>query len=108
MPMIEPPSDEALCRCVRIAKMVGKCVYVVAEDGQWLPTEGDGPPRESASGEYYEVFPTGGRIQRRQVGTHTLLDEIWWADLMMRQYKREKVEKLLLPLVGERTDRRSD
>ena len=108
MPMTEPPSDEALCRCVRIAKMVGKCVYVVAEDGQWLPTEGDGPPRESASGEYYEVFPTGGRIQRRLVGTHTLLDEIWWSDLVMRQDEREKVEKLLLPLVGERTDRRSD
>ena len=92
MPMIEPPSDEVLCRYVRMAKMVWKCVYVVAEDGQWLPTEWDGPPRESAGGEYYEVFPTGGCIQRRQVGTHTLLDELWWSDLMMRQYERKRVE----------------
>ena len=91
MPMTKPPSEEMLCRYVRMAKMIGKCVYVVAEDDHWLPTESDAPPRESASGEYYEVFPTGGRIQRRQVTTRTLLDEVWWSDLMMRQYQRERI-----------------
>ena len=91
MPMIEPLTDEVLCRYVRMANTIGKCVYVVAEDDQWLPTESDAPPRESASGEYYEVFPTGGRIQCRQVGTHTLLDEAWWSDLMMGQYQRERI-----------------
>ena len=84
MPMIEPPTDEVLCRYVEMAKRVWKCVCVVAADDQWLPLEGDAPPRESASGEYYEVFPTGGRIQRRQVGTNAVLDELWWSDLMMR------------------------
>lgn len=91
--MIEPPSDEVLCHYVRMAKTIWKCVYIVAEEGQWLPIDGDAPPCESASGQYYEVFPTGGRIQCRQVGTHTILDEVWWADLMMGPYERERADQ---------------
>ena len=89
------PSDEILCRCVRIARMLGKCVYIVAEDDQWFPTEDDVFPRESVSGNYYEVFPTGRRIQRRQIGTQAVLDETWWSDLTMREDWQERAEAVL-------------
>ena len=92
MPIIEPPSDEVLCRYLRMAKMIRKCVYIVADEDQWLPIGGDAPPRESASGEYYEVFPMGGRIQRCAVGTHAVLERIWRSDLIMVDYERQRAE----------------
>ena len=56
MTTIGPPSGEVLCGFVRMAKTVGKCVYVVAEDDQWLPTEDDTFPWKSSSGDYYELM----------------------------------------------------
>lgn len=91
MAMIEQPSDEALRRLVRTAKDAGQCLYAVPEDGQWLPIENYGPLRESANGEYYEVFPISGKILRCAVGTNAVLERVWWSDIKMREYQRERV-----------------